>query len=119
VSGQPGQPTLVVGFANHAAGNAELRTYEHIDAIHRQRFQRQLEIDRRQYDDFIGFAKQLFDALHLQTILVGTPPELDREVTSSSRSRTRPTPAAAVGIALFVAAIAATAMGVWALVHPR
>ncbi|MBV9946386.1 MAG: hypothetical protein JOZ69_06035 [Myxococcales bacterium] len=70
------QPTLVVGHANHADGKAELRTYEHMEALHRQRFQRDLALDRTHYDAFLGFAKQLFESLRLQTSLVGPPAEL-------------------------------------------
>jgi hypothetical protein len=76
VSSQQGAPTLVVGHANHAEGRAELRTFEHLDAVHRQRFRRPLTIDRTQYDDFLRFAKQLLDALHLTTAVVGPPPDL-------------------------------------------
>jgi hypothetical protein len=72
-----GQPTLVVGHANHAEGRAELRTFEHLDAVHVQRFRRPLEINRAQYEDFVRLAKQLLDALHLKTTLVG--PTLDFE----------------------------------------
>src|SRR5579883_1165474 len=76
ISAQPGQPAIVVGHANHAAGTAELRTYEHVDAINRQRFQRDLGLDRRQYEDFLAFARQLFESLHLRTTVAGPPSEL-------------------------------------------
>src|SRR5580704_12567647 len=35
---QPTMPTLVVGHLNQRMGAAELRTYEHVDAICRERF---------------------------------------------------------------------------------
>jgi hypothetical protein len=76
VPGQTGQPVLVVGHANHAEGKAELRTYDHVDAIHRQRFHRPLELDRTAYEDFLAFAKQMFTALHLHTTVVGPPDDL-------------------------------------------
>src|ERR1019366_5773438 len=86
VSSQPGTPTLVVGHANHAEGRAELRTFEHLDAVHRQRFRRPLTIDRTQYDDFVRLAKQLLDALHLQTILTGPPLDLEMDDDGPSAS---------------------------------
>src|SRR5208283_1353263 len=33
VPGQAGKPTIVVGYANHAEGKAELRTYDYVGAV--------------------------------------------------------------------------------------
>jgi len=66
-----GHPTLLVGHANQADKNAELRTYDHLDAVHRQRFKRPLALDRAQYDDFVTLAKGLLEALHFRTVIVG------------------------------------------------
>jgi hypothetical protein len=79
---QPGHPTLVVGHANHAEGTAELRTYEHLDAVYRQRFKRALAIDRKQYEDFVLLAKQILETLHLKTTLAG--PTLDDGPSSNA-----------------------------------
>jgi hypothetical protein len=73
---KPGFPTLVAGHANHADGKAELRNYEHLDAIHRSRFKRALELDRVKYEEFIGIAKGFFETLRLATTVVGPPPSL-------------------------------------------
>jgi hypothetical protein len=77
VPGQPGHPTLVVGQANHAEERAELRTYEHLDAVHQQRFRRPLAIDRKQYEEFLRLAKQILDALHLKTTVAEAPLDLE------------------------------------------
>jgi hypothetical protein len=108
VPAQPALPTIVVGHANHAAGTAELRTYDHVDALHRQRFQRSLVLDRVQYDLFLGFAKQLFDALHLQTAVVGVPADLVQEAPPepARRAMSRVTLGAVVAAVLIAAAIA-------------
>src|ERR1035438_5530122 len=112
VSSQPGTPTLVVGHANHAEGRAELRTFEHLDAVHRQRFRRPLTIDRTQYDDFVRLAKQLLDALHLQTILTGPPLDLEMDDDGPSASSAgRWLLAFLVGVAL----VAAAGLGMWRL----
>ncbi|HEX3772157.1 MAG TPA: hypothetical protein VHV30_14875 [Polyangiaceae bacterium] len=74
-----GLPALVVGAANHAEKRAELRTFEHLDAVHVKRFRRPVAIDRTQYEDFLRLAKQLLDALQLRTTLVGPPTDLEDE----------------------------------------
>ena len=73
VPGEAGLPTLVMGHANHTEGKAELRNYECLDAIHRERFRRPLSLERPAYDSFLAFAQQIFGALHLQTTVVGPP----------------------------------------------
>jgi hypothetical protein len=103
---EPGLPTLVVGHANHAEEKAELRTYEHLDAVHRQRFKKPLDLDRTQYDDFLRLAKQLLDVLHLRTTIVG--PSLDLE-EGASRSGTS---AWAVALA-FLIAVGVTGLVLW------
>ena len=118
ISSQQGAPTLVVGHANHTEGRAELRTFEHLDAVHRQRFRRPLTIDRTQYDDFVRFTKQLLEALHLKTAVVGPPPdlvalELDGEAgsASSTGSAGRWIFALLVGVVI----LAAAGFGAWRL----
>jgi hypothetical protein len=73
---QAGLPTLVAGHANHAEERAELRTYEHLDAVNRQRFKKPLAIDPGQYADFLRLSKQILEVLRLKTTLTGTPAEL-------------------------------------------
>jgi hypothetical protein len=107
---EPGLPTLVVGHANHAEEKAELRTYEHLDAVHRQRFKKPLDLDRTQYDDFLRLAKQLLDVLHLRTTIVGPPLDLDLE-EGAPRSGTS---SWAVALA-FVIAVGVTGVVLWKL----
>jgi hypothetical protein len=100
---QPGHATIVVGHANHAEEWAELRTYEHLDSVYRQRFKRPLAIDRGQYEDFVQLAKQILEALHLETAIVGPPPE---EAPPPSRSKWM----IAWGFAI---AVALAGLGLW------
>jgi hypothetical protein len=74
-----GLPTLVVGHANHPEGRAELRTYEHVEAIHLQRFRRPLALDRAQYEQVLAMAKQMLDVLRLETVIAGPPVETPEE----------------------------------------
>ena len=87
VPGQPGQATLVVGHANRAEGKAELRTFEYMDAIHRERFHRPLLLDREQYDQFLGLAKLVLGALHLETSITGPPANLATDALQPSEER--------------------------------
>jgi hypothetical protein len=111
ISSQPGLPTLVVGHANHAEGKGELRTFEHLDAVHVQRFRRPLEIDRTQYEDFLRLAKQLLDVLHLQTAIVGSPLDLEVEEQALRGSGGKWAFALLLGVVL----LAAAGFGMWKL----
>jgi len=71
-----GFPTLVVGHANHAEGKAELRSYEHLAAIHAHRYKRPLALDREAYDQFLPLAQGFLEALRLETSIAGPPPDL-------------------------------------------
>jgi hypothetical protein len=115
ISSQPGAPTLVVGHANHAEGRAELRTFEHLDAVHRQRFRRPLTIDRTQYDDFVRFAKQLLEALHLETALVGPPLDLELDDEAGSASSTGSAGRWIFALLVGVVILAAAGFGAWRL----
>src|SRR4051812_48796568 len=53
VSSSPGVPVLVVGSANQPGGVAELRSFEYVDAVHRERFGNPVALDRHQYDEFL------------------------------------------------------------------
>ncbi len=114
VSGEAGQPTFVVGHANHAEGKAELRTYEHLDAIHRERFRRPLALERPAYDAFLGFAQQVFTALHLQTTVVGPPEEAPAPPPETTEIVGAP-PQQRIIIALVVALVGALGLAAWAL----
>ena len=116
VPGQPGLPTLVVGHANRADGKAELRSFDYVDAVHRQRFQRPLPLDRTQYDAFMDSAKLIFAALQLRTTIAGPPADLGSEATAQQAHSSR-RPLAALGAAVLV--MLALAMTAWAMFGRR
>ncbi len=111
VAGEAGKPTIVVGYANHAEGKAELRTYDYVGAAYHQRYRRALELDRAGYDAFLDFAKQVLSALHLETTVVGPPADLGNDVPAPQR---RGVSKAASG-ALMVALLAALLLGAWVM----
>ena len=80
---RPGFATLVIGHANHADGKAELRTYDYVDATHWQRFRRPLALDRGQYDQALGLAKQMLEVMRLATVLAGPPADLPAPASDS------------------------------------
>jgi hypothetical protein len=111
-----GYSTLVIGHANHAEGRAELRTYEHLDAIHRRRFKRPLVLDRARYEECLTLAKHVLDALHLETNITGPPADLADEPVSGPYNRRRSLMAVAITIAV---ALAAAGLAIWALLRGR
>jgi hypothetical protein len=76
---RPGFPVLVVGSANMAEGTAELRSFAHADALHRQQFKKPVALDRAQYDQFIEVANGFMIVLRLRTTIAGPPslPDVD------------------------------------------
>jgi hypothetical protein len=76
VSARQGFSTLVVGSANQRSAQAELRSFDYVDAVHRERFGKPAPLDRRQYEQFLGMARNFFDTHRLTTTLAAPPPEL-------------------------------------------
>ena len=73
VARKAGYPTLVVGTANRVTGVAELRNYDYVDAVHRARFRRPLELGRTEYDDFLEVAFSLLQVAQLRPQIIGPP----------------------------------------------
>jgi len=111
-----GYSTLVIGHANHAEGRAELRTYDHLDAIHRQRFKRPLGLDRARYEECLTLAKHILDALNLETSITGPPADLTDEPVSGPRKRGTSKMAVVIIVAI---ALAAVGMAIWAMLRGR
>jgi hypothetical protein len=110
-----GHPTLVVGHANQTDKMAELRTYDHLDAVHRQRFKRPLAIDRTQYDDFVTLAKGLLEALQFRTLLVGPPADVRAAVAAAEpAAQARPSRSGSgMLVGSVMVAVALVAVGIW------
>jgi hypothetical protein len=65
VTKREGFPSILVGSANQRLGTAELRSFEHVDAVHRERWKRPVPLDRDEYDDFVDAAKNFFESNQL------------------------------------------------------
>jgi hypothetical protein len=66
-----GKRSLVVGHANRATKTAELRNFETVDAMHRKQFNVPVELDRKDYDQFLEMAGNLMAVLRLDTTVTG------------------------------------------------
>ena len=71
IAARQGFPAILVGSANQRSGAAELRSYEYIDAVHRQRWQRPVPLDRNDYEDFLHAAKNFFESNQLLVTIAG------------------------------------------------
>jgi hypothetical protein len=69
-----GGPVTVPGWANFVEKTAELRTYEHVAALHGQRFHgAALPVDRAQYDALLARMEQFFREAGLKVTIAGPP----------------------------------------------
>ncbi len=69
-----GRPALVVGSCNQRDNTAELRSFDQMDAIHRQRFKRPLDVDQVAYGRFVEKAKAFLEALGMKVSVQVAPP---------------------------------------------
>jgi hypothetical protein len=69
----PNYPTLLVGGVNGKDGTAELRTYDHVDAVHRQRFKRPVPLERAAFEGFLGMASNFFGVMKFRVVMAGPP----------------------------------------------
>jgi hypothetical protein len=80
---QPHMPTLVVGHVNQRDGAAELRTFDHVDAICRERFQQGAPFEAAHYAEMLQSAQGFLSACGLRVALAGPPAQLGRRLIRS------------------------------------
>jgi hypothetical protein len=68
-----GFPTLVVGSADQTLKKAELRSFDYVDRVYRERFNKPVPLDEAQYGEFLSMARNLFEVMHLNPRVVGPP----------------------------------------------
>ncbi len=104
-------PTLLVGHANQRDGAAELRTWEHVDAICRERYKQAAPIDPAQYQQFLQSAEGFLAACGLRVAFAPTPEEMVHRRSGLDHSPT-PKSRLSLGVATAIALlIAAAAVG--------
>jgi|tagenome__1003787_1003787.scaffolds.fasta_scaffold20381739_1 hypothetical protein len=88
---EQGGPTLLIGTANAVDKTAELRTFKHVDEMHRQRFKGiPFEADPTQYDDLIAAARAFFADYKYTVTITEAPP---KPVAPQAAAPSRPMPA--------------------------
>jgi|SRR5579859_686167 len=81
---EPTMPTLVLGHLNQRNGSAELRTFDHLDAICRERFKQGAPLDPAQYAQLLDSIQGFLAACGLKVVLAGPPRELFRRLDDGS-----------------------------------
>jgi hypothetical protein len=71
-----GYSIVIAGTVDPVTSTAELRTYEHVAILHELRFQRPLEIDDEEYQDFLAKADVVLNLARVKAKRVGPPAEL-------------------------------------------
>jgi hypothetical protein len=107
---QPTMPTLVVGHLNQRNGAAEIRTFEHVDAICRERFKQGAPFDSTHYAQVLESMQGFLAACGLKVVLAGPPGDLFKhpdEGSTSPGSDTKTAFAAAVGAVVLLGSLAA------------
>jgi translation initiation factor IF-2 len=73
---QAGFQTLVVGSTNQVAGTGELRSFDYVDSLYRQRFKRPVPLDPRAYAEFLKTARSLLEVMRLRVTIAAPPADL-------------------------------------------
>jgi hypothetical protein len=108
VPSKSGRAVLVIGSVNMQEGKAELRTFEHIEAIHGARFKEPFELDRDQYWELVGKIQRFFEASNVKVTMAPLPGKIaldDDDLVDPPSGNRR------IWLAALVVALAAAAAG--------
>jgi hypothetical protein len=115
VTAREGFPSILVGSANQRLGTAELRSYEYVDAVHRERWKRPVPLDRDDYEDFLDAARNFFESNQLLVTVLGPAEALAARSRGDAAS-----PEATRGGAIIPGVLAGLLLGalaIWVLLH--
>lgn len=76
VARRRGYPVVIVGTVDPVTSTAELRTLDHVAALHELRYKQPLEISGEEYDDFLAKADVVLNLARVKAKRVSAPPEL-------------------------------------------
>jgi hypothetical protein len=109
---QPNMPTIVVGHVNQRERVAELRTFDHVDAICRERFKQGAPFEAGHYEQLVQSMQGFLASCGLQVAFAGLPRELAKRLAGVASIRPRGTSttlfAAIAGGIVLAALLAAT-----------
>jgi len=80
---QPNMPTIVVGHVNQRDGAAELRTFHHVEAICRERFNQGAPFEAGHYAQLLESVQGFLSACGLRVVLSEPPAQLGRRLLES------------------------------------
>jgi hypothetical protein len=119
VAPQPNMPAILVGHANQRDRAADLKTWEHVDALYRERFKQGVPLDPAAYQEFLQAAQGFLAAVGLQVTVVPTPAEMRLPPPEQAEAQAPPKRSfVPLGLAGGAVAIA-VAVAVWRLVVAR
>jgi hypothetical protein len=111
-------PAILVGHANQRDRTAEIRTWEHVDALYRERFKQGVPIDPAAYQEFLQSAQGFLAACGMRVTVVPTPDELRRTPALEPNAEAKPKRALLLG-AVVAAVALAVAVAAWRVVLAR
>ncbi len=117
---QPNMPTILVGHANQRDRAAELKTWEHVDAIYRERFKQGVPLDPAAYQEFLQGAQGFLAAVGLRVTVVPTPDEMRLSPAAQQEEAEPAQRRSFLALGLATGAVALTlAVAVWMLLVAR
>ncbi len=117
IAARQGFPAILVGSANQRSGTAELRSYEYIDAVHRQRWQRPVPLDRSDYEDFLHSAKNFFESNQLLVTIAGPEGARPRRAEAEAAPSTAAASGSGAIVTGVVAGLVIGALAIWILLR--
>jgi hypothetical protein len=111
VAARQGFPSILVGSANQRSGTAELRSFEYVEAVHRQRWKRPVPLDRNDYEDFLHAAKNFFEGNQLLVTIAGPSAALARRAQAEDDRA----PASGGGASIVIGVVAGLVIGALAI----
>jgi hypothetical protein len=117
IAARQGFPAILVGSANQRSGTAELRSYEYIDAVHRQRWQRPVPLDRHDYEDFLHSAKNFFESNQLLVTIAGPEGARPRRAEAEAAPATAAASGTGAIVTGVVAGLVIGGLAIWILLR--
>jgi hypothetical protein len=109
-----GGATVVAGSANQAENWAELRSFEHLQVLHAQRFKgAEVPVNRVQYNELVQKMRQFFNERGLSVRMAAVP----RPGDSAPAEQPRGASGVLVILFILVAALASASGVAWYLMH--
>lgn len=116
ISARQGVKPILVGNTNQRSGTAELRSFEYVDAVHRERWKRPVPLDRGDYEDFLQAAKNFFEANQLLVTIAEPSDALVRGAQSDASEGAASSRAIVIVIGV-VTGLVVAAVAIWVLLR--